>query len=297
MLCRRCGMESSTTDVCEWCNRPILPAGATVSGKAAKELKESGTPIVIPHQPEPDEEVGLPLSQHEPEEEVATTEEAAPQVTAEAHNVVLQPLGGPGTPAQASPPPPVVTPKAPSHGLNEDATKTSIDISQYMGADESIFRPIVRENGQSGTSGTVDRLAQRARSSSRNESISEIPENTRLMKSFVAGIVITVTTAVIQSIVGEGAKQLEFVGMTINLSRGGGFMGAILWGIIAGILFGLMLGAALVRLRKGPFLGAIVGFLVGISLNNPPYAQIAGALTGIVAGRFATIGLRRIVNV
>ncbi len=303
MLCRRCGMDSSTTDVCEWCNRPMLPAGATVSGKAAKELKESGTPITVPHQPDPNDEVGLPLSQRQPEEESVEIEETeASENSTEAHDVVLRPLGGMGASAPTAPPaapapPPVTKPNVPSHGLSDDATKTSIDISQYMGSDASIFRPIVRESEQSSSSGTVDRLAYRSKSSSRNEPVNEIPENTRLMKSFVAGVVITIVAAIVQAIAGEGAKQLEFVGMTITLSRSGGIIGAILWGIVAGALFGLMLGAALVRLKKGPFLGAIVGFLVGISLNNPPYAQIAGALTGIVAGRFATIGLRRIVNV
>lgn len=289
-------MDSGTTDVCEWCNRPMLPAGATVSDKAAKELKKSGTPIAVPHQPQA-EEVGLPLSQPEPEEdsapveEVATEPAAAPQAKEE---VVLQPLGG----SSAAAPDRAAKPNVPTHGLGEDATQTSIDISQYVGADQSIFRPIVREDGQSGATSTVDRLGRKLRRSDKHETVSDIPENTRLLRSLVAGLVITLVVSIIQLIITQkAARELQFAGLRIVLSRGDGFMAALMWGIVAGVLLGGMLGAALVRLRKGSFVGAVVGFLVGSGLANPPFAQIAGALTGIVAGRFATIGLRRIVNV
>ena len=33
MLCRRCGMDSSDTRTCEWCRKPILPAGVTISAR------------------------------------------------------------------------------------------------------------------------------------------------------------------------------------------------------------------------------------------------------------------------
>ncbi len=295
MLCRRCGMESSTTDVCEWCNRPMLPPGAAVSGKAAEELKQSGTPISVPDPEAPGEAPGLPLGQEQPEggeaEPDGDAEEAAEQAAPE---VGLRPLGGDG---QETPPPGGPSgPGVPSHGLEADATRTSVDISQYVGADESIFRPIVREEAQA--SGTQDLLAQRRKKGGGRDQADEGPEmseNTRLVRCLAAGLVIGLVFALAQFLITGTTVDVIYSGL--RLGRGSSVFTAVKYGIASGLVFGFGLGALLVRFRKGSFLGLLVGIMVGLSLQNGIWSIVPGALSGIVAGRFATIGLRRVVNV
>ncbi len=293
MLCRRCGMESSTTDKCEWCKRPMLPPGATVSAEAAKELKRSGRPIVQPTETEEQEPPGLPLVQQSPEEEEAepnSDQESAETLQYDAGGTQLRPLGGVEQQTSASSP---LDPTPPTHGVSEDATKTSIDISQYLGADQSIFRPIEREEAQK--SAASDLLAQKARGlSDERDGAIHLSENARLGRAAIAGIAIGLLFAVVQFFV-AGSTVTALYGLRLGASDS--LMTVVKFGILSGLIFGVGLGAILVKLRKGSFLGALMGIMVGLGFSNLPWSPIAGAAAGVLAGRFATIGVRRVVNV
>ena len=290
----------------------MLPPGSTVSSKAAQQLRKersarppAGAPAVPsqPAEPEPSEgeppqvgsepepsEVGPPQVESEPERP-ESEREATP-------DDVLRPLGGDAPPS--GPPGTSARPAVPTHGLSDNATKTSIDISQYVGDDQSIFRPMERPETGSTLPGGVDPLARRRRAGTEKvEFVSEIPDNTRLGRSVVSGIVICIILGAVQTVVNGGIppKELHFAALHIMVSRRDSIVTAIMYGGLAGLLLGLGLGAILVRLKKGPFLGLVIGFLVGWGLQNPPWGLIAGALTGILAGRFATVGLRRTVTV
>lgn len=310
MLCRRCGMESSTTDVCEWCKRPMLPAGATISQKAAQEVKgDYSTP---PGEPSEDrleasaalaeetemaseEEEAPALSQEEEvpaqEEEapaVSEQEEAPPAPEEEEAEHQLRPLGGVQPSASST------APGAPSHGLSDEAMQTSIDISQYLGDDQSIFRPQKSPEPSSAMPGSADPLARRRVSTEKSEPGSELSENARLGRCVIAGLVVGVAAALIQYFVtGETLLILYF----LRLGRGANLMTALKYGIATGVILGIGLGAILIKLRKGSFLGMLIGLLVGMGFQNPPWGLMAGALTGIVAGRFATVGLRQRIAV
>jgi hypothetical protein len=296
MLCRRCGLESSTTDICEWCNRPMLPAGATVSGKAAKELKKSGQPVAMPSKPAVEPEVGLPLHQQQGEEPEAGVE--AESVTEEpAAEVVLRPLGhgAAGDKAATAPPPSTQAagrPGVPSHGLSTEATATSVDISQYVGKDQSIFRPIQKEAGYS-SAASLERVTQKK--SAQAQGGPEWSENERLIRCAISGMIVCVVVALVQYFVGHSIPDKI---VAIPLGRGGtGVFQAIKFGIASGLMFGFMLGALLVRLQKGPFIGMLAGLLLGFGIQNGVWGYLAGAVSGILVGRFATLGVRRVINV
>jgi len=297
MLCRRCGMESSTTDVCEWCNRPMLPPGAAVSGKAAQELRESGQPLPGTGPVPPQEEPGLPLSQQEPDElDAAQEADAAESSQQAAPDVHLRPLGGGEVQEAAPPPPPPKVTEGPSSGLSDSATRTTVDISQYMGTDQSIFRPIKREEEQS--TGIADLMAQRRKKGASDEDKGpEIPENTRLGRCLIAGLAVGLFFALAQFLLTKHTVQVIFT--SLPLGRGENFFTALKYGVASGIVFGFGLGALLVRFKKGSFLGMLVGIIVGLGIGNDPWywAVIPGAITGIIAGKFATIGVRRVINV
>ncbi len=297
MLCRRCGMESSTTDVCEWCNRPMLPPGAAVSGKAAQELRESGQPLPGTGPAPPQEEPGLPLSQQEPEEvDAAQGGDAAEASQQAAPDVRLRPLGG-GEVQEAAPPPPP-PPKAtegPSSGLSDDATRTTVDISQYMGTDQSIFRPIKRDEEQS--TGAADLMSQRRKKggASGEDTGPEIPENTRLARCLMAGVPISLVFALAQFLITGNTVEVIFT--SVPLGRGENLFTALKYELASGLVFGFGVGALLVRFKKGSFLGLLVGTMVGLSIGNGIWSVIPAAITGIIAGKFATIGVRRVINV
>ncbi|MCJ7752663.1 MAG: hypothetical protein MUQ65_16510 [Armatimonadetes bacterium] len=290
-------MESSTSDVCEWCNRPMLPPGAAVSGKAAQELRESGQPLPGTGTEAPQEELGLPLSQHEPEEVDSAQEgdaaEASRQAAPEVH---LRPLGdGAAQEAASPPPPPPQAAQGPSSGLSDEATRTSVDLSQYMGTDESIFRPIKREEEQS--TGTADLRAQRRRKGGAfgEDKAPEITENTRLGRCLVAGLAVGVFFALAQFLI--TGNTVEVIYTSLRLGRGESFFTALKYGIASGLVFGFGLGALLVKFKKGSFFGLLAGIMVGLSVQNGLWAVIPAVITGIIAGKFATIGVRRIINV
>ncbi len=271
----------------------MLPPGATVSAEAAKELKRSGQLIVQPTEANDQEPPGLPLVQHPPEQEEAESnfdQESNEAPEPDAGGTQLRPLGGGGQQSSTNSPS-GRTP--PSHGVSEDATETSIDISQYLGADQSIFRPIEREGTQKGDA--TDLLARKAGAlSDEKDGAIDLSENARLGRSTIAGLAIGLFFAVVQFFV-VGTTVTVLYGL--SLGRPESLMTALKFGILTGLIFGVGLGAILVKLRKGPFIGAVMGIMVGFGFSNLPWSPIAGAATGILAGRFATIGIRRVVNV
>jgi hypothetical protein len=265
----------------------MLPPGATVSGADGKAQQET-MPDAPPVQPQtPDEtEVRELAPQSEPGEETQDTN------TDEPAEQLLRPLGGGEAPASG---PAAPQPGAPRHGLSDDATQTSVDVSQYMGADDSIFRPLERQAASASMPGGADPLSTRGgRKGRKAETVSDIPENTRLMRSLIAGTIICLVLAVAQLLItGDVKTQFYF----LQLGRGSGFFTALKYGLLSGLLMGLGLGAVLTRFKRGPFLGFLIGLAVGAGLGNSPWGLIAGGLTGILAGRFATVGLRQVVNV
>ncbi|MBN1460320.1 MAG: hypothetical protein JXA57_12350 [Armatimonadetes bacterium] len=330
MLCRRCGMESSTTDVCEWCKRPMLPPGAQLSGQTQppdKQAQEAAEPPgrslgevtgadaaqeEDPAQQHPKSEAELrPLGGHSeqvvaPEPPAPPPQEAAPAAEAD----FLEPPPTKPTPAappkieaeapaqepqQTEPEQPESSVTGPSHGLAEEATATSIDISEYMGDDNSIFRPIVREEPKS--QDTKDLLAQRHKRRLDEAREPEISENTRLLRCLIAGLVVAIPIALIQYLV-PPHNTVTTLFTSVQLSRGPSFVAALKYGIVSGIIFGFGIGALLVRLKKGPGVGFVVGVVLGLSaMGNGFWGALAGAIIGIYAGKVATVGVRRTVNV
>ena len=283
MLCRRCGMESTTTDVCEWCHKPMLAAGAAAAGRQARP--ENGQPETTTQQHaqvvEQEEAAaeGLPELRAEPDQESGSGSQEE----------LLRPLGG----EVAGPSRP--SPGVPSHGLSDDATRTSVDLGQYLGADQSLFRPLPRSE-HSATAG-MDPLAQRRSGRKQVKMVSDVSDNTRLLRSLIAGIAISFPLTLMQfAVVHKVPDKLWFV----RLGREDSFGTAILYGLASGGFVGFGLGALLVHFKRGPFIGLLLGLMLGnfFLATTPAYWGIfAGVLTGIVVGRIATHGYRRAVTV
>ncbi len=292
MLCRRCGMESSTTDQCEWCKRPMLPTGATITDQQTPDAKTA----------EQIAEGRAAAEGVKPLGEQAAAEEEQPKAGAREEESVLRPLGSaPATPRTGGVGPP---PVMPSHGITDEQTKTSVDVSQYTAGEQSIFRPIERPERADAMGGADPLARRRRRRETRVES--EIPENIRLLRSVIAGVIISLVLALIQftvSRMSEGAKEvpgsLIFASVTLikNLGQSGTLVSALMYGTLMGVLMGLGLGAVLVRFRRGPFVGMLVGLVVGYGLMNYPWGLILGALAGIAIGIIASVGLRQVVAV
>jgi hypothetical protein len=121
----------------------------------------------------------------------------------------------------------------------------------------------------------------------------DIPENTRLLRSLTAGLIICIVLALVQFLATKSVPAQLYV---LPLGRNTSIVTALKYGIGTGVVLGLGLGALLTRFKRGSFLGFVLGVLVAFGFSNWPWAQIAGALTGIMAGRFATFGLRRTVQ-
>jgi len=209
--------------------------------------------------------------------------------------VLLRPLGGAQAADQTASPPAQAAqrPGVPSHGLSHDATKTSIDISQYMGADQSIFRPI-RKDASYSSAASLDRVAQK-KTSAQDQTGPNWSENERLGRCVIAGLASSMVMTLLQFFTKLGTIPDNFYGLRI--APGGGLTTALVYAIGSGLILGVGLGAILTRLKRGSFIGMVLGLLVAIGLKNSPYTLIAGAMTGILAGRFATLGVRRVINV
>lgn len=272
----------------------MLPPGAAVSGKAAQELRESGRQLPETGPAVPQEQPGLPLRQQESEEADSAQEgdaaEASQQAAPEVH---LRPLGGEGKATPSSPAP--TSDGKPTDGLAPDATRTSVDISQYIGSDQSIFRPMKRDEEQS--SGAADLMARKKRKGGAldQDKGPEISENTRLSRCLIVGLAVGTLFALAQFFI--TGNTVEVIYSSLRLGRGANFFTALKYGLASGVVFGFGLGALLVKFKKGSALGVVAGIMVGLSLQNGIWAVIPAAITGFIAGKFATIGVRRVINV
>lgn len=286
MLCRRCGMDSSTTNVCEWCKQPMLPPGQSVGGR-------NGQPA------QPPEEKSAPASQQTSDSlqqlEIKSEEpqEAAPPETPEApaQEDVLRPLGGGDQPAK----PPARPAARPSHGLEASATQTSVDLTQYMNDADSIFKPIERSTQSAAAPGpNLEAKARRASLAAQQQAASSISDNARLFRCVIAGLLIAIIVSVIQfAVTGEVPKKLYFIGLGYKTTP----TTTVVYGVLTGLLFGLGLGVLLIRFKRGSLLGMVAGMAVGAAgLNNIPYALITGGLIGLIAGYFASTGRRLVIG-
>jgi hypothetical protein len=222
-------------------------------------------------------------------------EAAEPKGKEAAEQDVLRPLGdGSSKPAASGP-----SPGAPSHGLGDEATRTSVDVSQYTGGDDSIFRPMEQPDRTSTATGS-DPLAAR-RSRGKQEVVSDISENVRLARSLVAGLVVTLAVTLVQRIATPDSmpNSVTYGGYDFikSVDSGGGIVGLVMYGAIVGLFNGLLLGAFLTRLKRGPFVGMLVGLMIGYGLTNGVWGYACAAITGIVCGRIATVGLRQVARV
>jgi hypothetical protein len=313
----------------------MLPAGATVSTQAAKDLKKSGQPIVQPAEVKDNASNGMLVAQDESGEDAIQEEQTGgePDTASAAHEgSQLRPLGGadqhpsdesgqpsdgpsnieqgpsigpsdgpeqPGDePSNAEQEPsidPSDGPGQPSHGLSADATRTSIDISQYVGPDESIFKPIVREDDNKSGS-TEDLLKQRGRRREAGaDSGPEWTENQRLARCLAVGLAAGLVFALAQFLITRDTVNTLY--MSIPLGRSDNLTTAVTYGIASGVVLGFGMGALLVRFQKGPGLGFVLGALVGLSLGNSFWGLLPGIIVGVINGRVATLGVRRVINV
>jgi len=277
----------------------MLPTGGMISKRAAAEIKkgdpESSPPEEAAAAHQPAERM---LVTAEPEQ-AAEPPEGKPAAAPATEHVLLRPLGALGGEPEA---PPMVSPQhqtGPTHGLGAEATQTSIDVSQYMGQDQSIFRPIERESEEAGVQGGRDYLASKRRHKlEESHPGSEISENVRLARAMAAGVIICVVVSLMQlAVTRQIPGSLQLIAWPIPLGESDTFFTAIKYGVVTGLFFGFGLGALLVRFQKGAFIGMIAGLFVGSGLGNPPFSQIAGAICGIALGRIAVAGIRRVINV
>jgi len=293
-------MDSSTTDVCEWCKRPFLPPGAKVTtrkpakvGRPAEADKPvapvSGAPAepAVPPDAASEAETTRPLMGEIPSP-VQEQEEAAPAGPASAADDILRPLGAQPSRAPAD--------SAPFPGTGQTTSGSSPDLSQYMGTDQSIFRPMEKPRIPGTAIGGADALAARRRAAIEREQGPEIPENTRLARAAMAGAGVALVVTLIEFLVN---KEVPLKLIVVPISNNGKLTGALMYAALLAVLLGFMLSAMLVRFKLGAFAGLVIGLaLGGLALSdNMPWGLIAGGLAGIVTGILASKGLRRVINV
>ena len=289
-------MESRTTDVCEWCKKPMLQATVAEEPKEAPPAQAAAEPMVPDTTPAEAEARPRGLSEGgiRTPELTALGASAAPQVEAAAplpgDADILRPLGeGPGGKAQSRP-------GVPSHGLSEEATRTSVDVANYLPPDQALFRPMKKGEIAASTGG-IDPLTRRQAGLKKHEAVNPIPDNVRLVRCLVTGVVLNLIVAIAQWAAGQGNSLPEKLLYYVPVGRGEGIGHALTWGIASGALLGGGLGALLVQFKRGPFVGLLAGLLVGYGFYNFPWGLVAGAITGIVVGRLATVGYRPPVGV
>jgi hypothetical protein len=218
---------------------------------------------------------------------VAPDQVAAPEGPAAAEDT-LRPLGG----GKAAAGPGVL-----SHGLSDEATRTSVNVANYLGPDQSLFKPVQHAEFTTQAAAGMDPLAQRRRKSEEKKAVSDIPDNVRLMRALFAGIAICLPLAILQFALTHTAPEKLSV---LPLGKSENFTTALLYGVSSGAFLGFGLGALLVQIKKGPFLGLFIGLVLGnfFLATEPRYWGIAAAtLTGIAVGRIATVGYRRALQI
>jgi len=208
------------------------------------------------------------------------------QAQAIAQGDVLVPLGGLSGTSGAGP----------SHGLSSEATRTSVDVANYLGPDQSLFKPISKTE-HSATSNSLDPLRHRSRK--QMQTVSDISDNVRLMRSTITGLMVCFPLAILQFLLTKKVPDTIFT--AVPLVRGGDtFFAAIVYGAVTGIGIGFGLGALLTQFKKGPVVGLLLGLLLGFFglATQPIYWGITAAcITGLIAGRHAIHGYRKVLQV
>ena len=247
---------------------PEAPAAA-VPAEPAAAMPLAGPPL---------------LAGAEAEEEEATAPSSSPGSAGE----LLRPLG-----AQ---PPRTAADSQPFPGTGREGSDTSVDVSQYVGSDQSIFRPMAKPRVASSTTGSADRMAEKRRAAIEREQGREIPENIRLLRASIGGAAVALVVTLVEFF---ATKQVPDKLIVIGISNYTAFSGALMYALLLAVLLGFMLSAMLVRFKLGPFAGLILGLVLGAAAlsNNFPWGLIAGGLAGIICGVLGTKGMRRVISV
>jgi hypothetical protein len=188
-------------------------------------------------------------------------------------------------------------PSGPSHGLGDEATKTSVDVANYLGPDQSLFKPMSKVE-HSATSKGLDPLSHRGRRR-QMQAVSDISDNVRLMRATITGLMVCFPLAILQFLVTKRVPDRVFTAVPLP---GGGdtFLAAIAYGAVTGVALGFGLGALLTQFKKGPVVGLLLGLVLGSFglATTPVYWGIAAScITGFIAGRHATHGYRKVLQV
>jgi hypothetical protein len=301
-------MESATTDVCEWCKKPMLPEGGTISAKAKEQLLEEraraekeGPP------PEPQPEPPRPAA----EGEMAPARPGLkPPTQPEVHESGLLSLGAHIDEEAEVTPPSFATreveegdtplrPLGPSlSGQGDGSGDLSAATARYIGNDESIFRPIERPQSQGAGQWVVDPATGRRRRVTQDKEV--IPDNVRLKRAAPYGVVVAVVVTLAQFVIAHkvpaSIATVQFPGLASTSTPSIG--NALVYAVYLSILLGFMLAAILVQFKKGPGVGFLIGLVIGFgALQNGPWGIAAGVLAGILVGRVTGKGVRRVVSV
>jgi hypothetical protein len=219
----------------------------------------------------------------------AAEEEPATAAAAPASEDILRPLGAQPPRSSSS----VESQPFPGTG---QAAGASVDVSQYVSSGQSIFRAMEKPRAAATQLSPQERLAASKRATLAREQGPEVPENKRLMRATIGGAVVAMGVTLVQFFV---TKQVPNELVTMHIIKNyQELSGALLYGVLLAVLLGFMLSAMLVKFRRGPFVGLIIGLVMGwAALSNGRWGLIAGGLSGLVVGIFSTKGMRRVLNV
>lgn len=306
MICRRCGMDSSTTDSCEWCKKPMLPPGGAISAKAKEELLRSKEEAA--KQPQEIQSAAPERQETEEEAAIRRPESKPPPPPPAVHASGLLALGADLGAGDPEPEGQIVNYLAGEETQNleilrplgslvtrpkqEEAKDTPI----YIGSDENVLRPITRPVSKDGTKYMIDATGRKRRVV---DNTPDIPDKVRLFRATVRGVPICMLIAIIQFVM---QKRMPDHFTVLPVSGYDTFLGAIIYGLFASLLYGFMLSAVLVQRKWGAAAGFFIGtFLLGwmamLNSSNLPWSMITGALCGIFCGLAAGKGVKRIIAV
>ena len=308
MICRRCGMESSTTDVCEWCKKPMLPPGGSISNKAKEEIvkqQAQGGAAVEAAAPETARETELEASVRRPEA-------VAPPPPPEVHASGLRALDASlstQTEQETAPPPSFATTEqtvntellrplgaVPLGGKKEEEEAKGAPI--YIGSDDDILRPVERPVERDGVKYTIDATGRKKRVI---DNTPDIPDNVRMARGMIQGAIIAFLMVMLQFILKRPGPPPDIF-IIVPIGSGKTLSGALFYGLCAAVLYGPLFAVLMTQFKLGGFVGFLIGGIglgVCAMLNTPnmPWSMITGMLCGISVGRASVTGLKRVVNV
>jgi len=296
--------------VCEWCKKPMLPPGGSISNKAKEEIvkqQAQGEAAVEAAAPETARETELEASVRRPEA-------APPPPPPEVHASGLRALDASlstQTEQAATPPPSFATTEqtvntellrplgaVPLGGKKEeegDGKGTPI----YIGSDdEDILRPVERPIERDGVKYTIDATGRKKRVI---DNTPDIPDNIRMARGMIQGAIIAFLMVMLQYIVKRPAPLPDMF-VIVSVGSGKTLAGALFYGLCAAVLYGPLFAVLMTQFKLGAFVGFLIGGIgLGICamLNTPnmPWSMVTGMLCGIFVGRASVKGLKRVVNV